>query len=437
MYRLILFFGFVAGLLLPANFLEGKEFSQSVSELLQHGWSRNAQDLLSAEAAYRDAIQQSPRDAKADYAWALVQMRNGKFDAAKEALARAVGKDPTDLRTWRANVWLMLYRRSHLEALDEIQRLADLFPQSPSQQEQQLVAACRLMGRFYGYLAGPGEAAVEASLLAQRETKLLRAMTGNRRAAFEMGKGEVAEHYRKLQEEIDAARREDNSGAEQKVEAQREFVEKEKVRIAEEMELLEKTVSDAKNVMDREVSEIDQDLIPIQRRYAEVEAYARPHQQRIREYELRLSQALSQASAPIREGGREGDQNREEDRRRRERAQREADRWRFEIRREEEALRPLILQAQQLQAQAAGLQRRRAAAVGTYQSIYARSNTAARKLQRTSKTIAAAEREWEFSAKPSDSGRVRSMRAKLPVFVTYERFPLEQERERLLSELRN
>jgi hypothetical protein len=142
-----------------------------------------------------------------------------------------------------------------------------------------------------------------------------------------------------------------------------------------------------------------------------------------------LNAALAEARAA--EGG-ETEQEKNRNRERRDRAQRNADNLRFELRREEEFLRPYVIAARQIEIEAAAVDQQKAAAVASYQATVGPLDTEARKLQRTARLLKAVERE--ASGTPSNtSGKIQDMRARLPLWQTWEQFPLNGERSRVLA----
>jgi hypothetical protein len=413
----------------------GESFEDHASAILHGAWRPSPQSLAAAQAAHAKAVAADADDHRADYALALAQMRASKWDLATESLASATRKSPQDLHAWRAHVWLLLYQRKFPEALAEIDRLANTFPTDPdadAQAEARWQAAAKVMGRAYGYLEGPRSGAVSDDDLAAYEARLSARFTPEREAAFAAGRAELTAAHQQAIATIDAEKQAVVDTKEQEKAAQREFVDSERARIASESEMLQEQAASAKDQLDADVAAIDQELTPIQARYSEVQFAAQPYVDRIRELDRRLSFALSEAARNDAGDGKDQERVRR-DRERRDRAQRDADNLRFEIRREQDLLRPFQIEIQRLQAAAAQLQQRRAAAVAAYQSTVGSLQAAARKLQRIEKQLRVTERELAKTT-GSTSAKTSDLKARLPLLTTYEKFPLEQERLRLLKE---
>lgn len=418
----------------PARAAES--FAEHASTILLDAWRPSPQALAAAQAAHAKAIASDADDHRADYALALAQMKAAKWDGATASLASATRKNPRDLYAWRAHVWMLLYQRNYTAALAEIDRLAQSFPKSTDtdpQAEARWLAAAKIMGRAYGYIAGPRSGAMSADDLAAREAKLMAKITAAREQAFAAGRAEVASAHAAAVAAIDAEKQSVVDLKEEEKVAQREFVDSERSRIATESDSLQQQAESAKGQLDADVNLIDQELTPIQQRYSDVQFAAQPFIQRIAELDRRLQFALSEANRNDAGDGKDQERVRR-DRERRDRAQREADALRFDIRREQEFLRPYQIESQQLQAAAAQLQQRKAIAVASYQRTVGGLEAALRKLQRVEKQLRISEREL---GKPigSTSAKTSDLKARLPLLTTYEKFPLEQERQRLLKEL--
>jgi hypothetical protein len=329
-----------------------------------------------------------------------------------------------------------LYQRQFAAALAEIDRLAQQIPKSAdaaATAEPRWLAATKIMGRAYGYIAGPRSGAMSADDLAAREAKLTAKFTSDLEQAFADGKAEVASAHAAAIAAIDTEKQSVVDLKEEEKTAQREFVDSERSRIATESETLQTQAESAKGQLDADVNIIDQELTPIQQRYSDVQFAAQPYIQRIAELDRRLQFALSEANRNDAGDGKDQDRV-QRDRQRRDRARREADALGFDIRREQEFLRPYQIESQQLQAAAAQLQQRKAVAIASYQRTIDSLNAALRKLQRVEKQLRISEREL---GKPtgSTSAKTSDLKARLPLLTTYEKFPLEQERQRLLKEL--
>jgi chromosome segregation ATPase len=362
-------------------------------------------------------------------------MKSSKWEAATTSLASATRKSPQDLYAWRAYVWLLLYQRKFPAAFDEIHRLAKTFPSeadADSAAEARWQAAAKIMGRAYGYIEGPRAGAVSADDLAARRAKLSAHFTPEREAAFAAGRAELATAHEEAIAAIDSEKQSVVDTKEEEKNAQREFIDSERSRMASEVTSLQEQAESAKSQLDADINRIDQELTPIQQRYSQVQFAAQPFVDRIRELDRRVSFALAEANRNDAGDGKDQDRV-QRDRQRRDRAARDADALRFEIRREQEFLRPYQLEIQQLQAAAAILEQQRAAAAANYQRTFGGLQAAQRKLERIEKQLRASERQL---AKPvgSTSAKTSDLKARLPLLTTYEKFPLEQERLRLLEE---
>lgn len=407
------------------------EYADRVAGILQQGWLPNS--LPQAEAEFASAAALSPKATRADYALALVQMRHQQWPAATSTLDAAAAKAPTDPYIWRARVWLKLCQRDFNAALDDVDAFAKALPPADETSSDAIgQAVARIMGRVYGYLAGPRTSSFDAELLTLRREELLAIMNQTRRDAFTAGEAQIATEHQQYLDAIAAEQAQTLADNEAEKVEQQEQVDSEKVRIEEDLVKLQEQEASAKNLLDEDISKYEQELAPIRQSYALVQAQARPFQIRIQELQARLNAVLAETQTA--EGGKD-EQEKNRNRERRERAQRQAEGLQFELRREQEFLRPYVIQAQQLEIQAAAVEQKKVAALASYQATVAPLNAEARKLQRTARLLKATERQ--AGRTPSNtSAKIQDMRARLPLWPTYEKFPLEEERTRLLTIVR-
>jgi hypothetical protein len=422
--------------LLAATSVSAESFASHTSAILRAAAKPSPQALAAADAAYAEAIAVNADDARADYALALARLRGSQWASAAEALASATRKAPHDVRAWRAYVWLLLYQRQFTPALAEIDRFVPVLAvkgEAEAPTAEQRLEAAKLMGRAYGYLAGPRSGAIPADELTVRHTKLTAKLSPGQAQAFAAGEAEIATIYGEAIAAIEAEKQSVLATNVEEQAAQREFIDSERSRINTEAATLAEQAESAKGQFDADVSVIDQELTPIQQRYNEVQFAAQPFIERMRQLEQRLAFAQSEVARVDVGDGKDPERVRR-DRERREAAQRDAEALRFDLRREQDFLRPYQIEGQQLQAAAAQLAARRAAAAAAYQRTIGSLEAARRKLQRVEIQLQNSERAL---AKPASntSGKTMDLKSRLPLLTTYEKFPLDEERLRLLKEL--
>lgn len=408
-----------------------REFAQRIEALLNLGWQGDAAGLEAAQAQAEKAASLDPLDAHADYALALVQLRARKFSAAQSSLASALAKNPTDLYSWRAQLWLHMYRREYEQAFAQMQQQSDRIATEAAKgtNDPRHAAAARIMGRMYGFLSGPGAERVAAADLLANEEQLLAKQNKAFQEAFAVGRNELLSEFQKRETKLDADRVEADAASAIDRQKDLKFVDEERARIESEAATLETEAATAKSAAESRVSELDSQLSPLQRQLADLENAAQPIQNRLRDLQARYSRALDRSREKQGESKEERDRQRGE----RDRARRDADRWRAEIRVEEERLRPFINEARRTQAAMQRIAQQKAIEIANANRKLNDLTASARKLQRTDKLLGAQERKLE-TGKAAAPPHVQGQKAELTALSTYEPFPLDAERQRLLRQ---
>ena len=69
------------------------ELRAAVRALVNEPWSKTADGLTRAQAAFQQADAIAPHDVRIDYAWALMQLRYLRFDEAEKTLLQVIAVD--------------------------------------------------------------------------------------------------------------------------------------------------------------------------------------------------------------------------------------------------------------------------------------------------------------------------------------------------------
>lgn len=389
--------------------------NENARSILVVGWEPSG--VSDAERRYESVSSSATADAAVDYAMGLVRLKNRKYEDALTALHAATTRHPGHLAAWRAKCWLLVYLRKFDHAVAQMQALADIYPQDEKAPavEAELVETARWLGRLHGHLTW---VAATKLPIETHTAALTSKLSGERLKAFEAGREEVRIACEKLQAELAVIARED---AEQEAERRIMVEEKnksERVRIASEREELLTQAESAKSQTDTSVQAVNTKLAPLEKQYRELEQEARPILNRVNDLQRRARD-------------RDADARKEKDQKRKRDIERDADRLRDEARREENKLAPLQRDAQRVQREAAGLQAERAKLITTFQATLAGINRNLVQLAKDEKAIENSEKS--LMQPPDPTPRHTSLAAKIAAISTYQKFPLEEERARLLE----
>jgi hypothetical protein len=389
--------------------------NENAKSILVVGWESSG--LNDAERRYESVTSGAAADAAVDYAMGLVRLKSRKYEDALTALHAATTRHPGHLAAWRAKCWLLVYLRKFDHAVAQMQALADIYPQDEKAPavEADLVETARWLGRHHGHLTW----AASTKLPMETHTAALTSkLSGERLKAFEAGREEVRAACEKLKADLAVIAQED---AEQEAERRVMVEEKnksERVRIASEREELQTQAESAKSQADTAVQAVNTKLDPLEKQYRELEQKARPILNRVNDLQRRAKD-------------RDADARKEKDQKRKRDIERDADRLREDARREERELAPLQRDAGRVQREAAGLQAERAKLIATFQASLAGINKNLLQLVKDEKAVENSEKA--LTQPPDPTPRYTSLAAKIEAISTYQKFPLEEERARLLE----
>lgn len=419
-------------LILP---LPARAAAPSIVDVLSVGWDTAPEARAAGERAYQQFVKDNPGNRQVLYAYALVKMQQRQYPEAAKLLDQYLTIEKNDLHAWRAKSFLsMLLRQSDL-GLVELDKLSQVLAddmadklKAPGAEEMEDRQRRELhgetvsyLGRMIGYLEGPGEGSVNTATLTTTKTKISNRLSDTWRDILDAAASAVVDEYNVLATAKDDAKFQEIAAAEQ---AKRD-------RIAE----IERLAIEAASRQDELKAGYDKVQEEIA---AENAAYARQDQPLADELNRLSSQAavinreLSVVSADIFSLRRAAEM--EQDQVQRLRLLQESDRL------ERIAVR-LDADLRALERRAAIVQRDRAALALRHRQNLAAYGVTAGRMEKEFKTIETslkrAESERAKLKKPAtgNTGKVIALNKQAIALTTYEVFPLEAEKQRLLDEL--
>jgi hypothetical protein len=386
--------------------------------ILKEGWGGTPEALQDVERRYELLAARSAPDADIAYALALVRLKYHKYDTAVDALESATASRAGHLAAWRAKFWLLVFLRKHDAAIAQMQALANIFPagaKAPAV-ETELVETARWMGRLHGHLTWA--AAETPPAMEQHTGRLAAKLAGERLAAFEEGRKEVRDACEKLQLEFGKIQTQDAADEAKRRELATTSNQKERERITAERAALDAETTAAKTKFDAAMAEFQAQLAPLEKDYSELQLKAKPILNRVGDLK-------QQADRKDRDAKNERDNNRKKD------LQRDADRLNDQARDEQRRLDPIQRDADKVEREASKIQteRTKLAAAGQAYTVTVNQKHAA--LARDEKTVERSEKALLAPAKPTP--RQTSLQSRIAAISTYQRFPIEEERTRLLE----
>jgi len=393
-----------------------------IAELLEAGWQLPAPDAAAVQQFYEASLQADSEDARADLALALVHLKARRYREASHVLDRAVTRDPGNLASWRAYTWLLILLRDRESAIVQMEQLATSLGEGKgtAAPESDQMESARWLGRLSGFLAGPAGNSSAAELLAEREDRIRGRLLESQREAHDAGRDDVLSRYQEIQAEIEKLRADAEAIRDEARRTGREAIARERTDLVAQSDVLGEQSRSAQSRYDAELADLNAQLAPLQARYAELERLAIPYQRRIRDIAIRIADRERRAAET-------------EDPIEKDRLLREADRWRFEIDRDRRDLRIIEREGAVVSAQAARVQTQAAAAARQLQAQQNSLAAQARKIEARRKALDREEASLDDPAKtPAAALAKRNSLSSLTIYIKY---PLEDERARLLAEV--
>jgi hypothetical protein len=394
---------------------------QGVARLFEVGAQNTVKARAAAEEHYNDLKNAAPTDVRITYAYALVQIKHHKYAEASKLLDEVVAARKTDRQAWKAKSWLSVITKNYAAALVDLDRLSQLLPADAAEgdEEEQHLELSRYLGRVFGFLEGP---AADAVIDPQREAarkKILARLTEPRQLAFEEGRSRVLAAWSGLGVEKEESEEKAKGVAEEEREKLLKDLETRKAQLAERRaeigprrEKLRSELTAERDSLAKEERPFLADLNVINAQAAgirrELDFYAADI--------LRLQWRFEREKDPVL----------------RDRLRRELDRTNFLAARVDGNLATLQRQAAGVQAQLAEVQRRHLQAAARINGELARLDNESAALDKQEKRH---DIDTGKAKKPAvgDVRRSRAISAQAAAFTTYEEFPLEAEKQRLLD----
>ena len=239
--------------------IDRMKFAQEVRALLVEGTADPTDGATTAKRHFDAARRLVPGDPRAAYAYGVVLL---KYEKPKEALEQfqAAARDAKGvfLPGFEAVAWVQMLRSEHERALASLRELARRIEQTdeswPTLHDREHSA--EWLGRFIGYLAGPGKSAEHAAEVEALAADLSKLLTGARKRAFEHGQKLAAARYEELKAE--AARPVDEVLAEAR--QKREELQKAALAAEADVKRIEAEIRDIKRPADKQVADLNRDL---------------------------------------------------------------------------------------------------------------------------------------------------------------------------------
>jgi hypothetical protein len=396
-----------------------------VARLLDVGWGTTTSFRTAADSQSEELFSATGRQPSTLYAVALVQMKQRRYAEAGKLIDEILARDKDHLAAWRAKVWLLTVLKNYDAALAAADSLSQLLPKeaaSTAEEEARLQIHVAFLGRFFGFLGGPAQASVNIDGRKEAEKGVTGRLSEERRAVFEEARDRVLQKFIELTD----AKESSKDKAKEQADAQRK---KTLAEIAEQREAdqergkeLEAKVDKFKKEHEKEIEAIRKADSPLLARFTSLSSQATSINSQLINIDLQIVSVQAQLS----------------------------------LTRDQNLKQLLFLELNRLgvleattraelfsvNRQAAGVQQQRSDLAVRQQRADAELAAKIGRIDEELNAIAKKERRADIAEKravktgPSIPASALSLSAQAAALITYDPFPLEQEKSRLLATLK-
>ena len=426
---------FIAGRLLASGLLaiylaaparaDEAETNAQIVKLLQVGWTGNFQARAASDLQYQEVLKVAAGDPKALTASWLVLMHQRRYDDALKRIDECLAKQPGDYQALRAKAWTQAILKNYQGALLTADKISQQMTEEPpitevdAAQHEELIG---FLGRLFGFLGGPVADVVNQDQRKNTERQITERLEESQKPLFnEARDGVLAKHI-----ELTDTKADERGKAIETAEANKEKtlqeIAAEREQIAARAEELQSRTDKLQSELTDELAELEKQDAPLAAELARLDARASVLNRDLFAYQADIDRFERLAAS-------------ERDPVRRQQYLFEADRLIIIANRIDADLAGVNRLGRNVQSQRAALALRAQQAQGNAAGQVARIDREMQDLAKRDKRADGIEKRAGRPATGTTS-KVRSLSAQATALTTYEQFPLEAAREKLLEALR-
>ncbi len=397
------------------------QLATAVAQFFETGWNPQTAREEPLTADFERIEQLAPGDRRIAYAFALIELKNRRYSQAARLLDDALSTDKDDLAARRAKVWLLMLTRKYPAALVEMELLAKSLPppNAGGRDEDTYREMAAFLGRMFAFLEGPMSGAVVEHVLADSRDRVTARLNPQRRAIFDAANRELIRRFATL--DLDRENRQDQAKASEQRDLDRvhDGIDRERRRLTDERKTLDARSDKLRADLKSDLAAIDAELQPLDARLARLETSANSLARSIRAAQAQIALLLFQADHSP-------DPNDQADLRS-QAAQFEADAARNDA------------DLRSVRAEASTVAGRRRDLIADRHIVLDQNRSQFESINRRTAEIAVSDRHLATDLKrvPVDAmgntSKVRALAAQASALTTYEAFPFDSERQRLLD----
>jgi hypothetical protein len=187
----------VTGLCIPVQ-ADEQQSRAAIAKLLDVGWGVTAQARDAADLQYEEVLRAAGRNPRALTASWLVLMQQRRYEEARKRLEEHLALAPDDLTALRAKTWILAVQKNYSAAMHSADKLSELVAAMPLQSDSDRAAqdeSIGFLGRLLGFFGGPAAEAINQEERKALERKLLDRLDETRKAVFEDARNGVLSKF--------------------------------------------------------------------------------------------------------------------------------------------------------------------------------------------------------------------------------------------------
>lgn len=421
----VLFFASVLALSVFSDARAEDAAGAAIAKLLEVGWVNSPQARAAVDTQWAEVQRVAGRDLRAMEASWLVLMQQRRFEEALKRLEEYLAKAPSDFQALRAKAWTQTVLKNYSQAFVTAERLSSLLSKNrPTTEEgmEEHEEAVAFLGRLIGFYGGPAADSINQDERKTLEKKWLERLDESTKVIFEDARNGVLSRFLEMTGESVTAK--ERAAANAKAEKEKSLAElqDEGDRLEAKTKELEEKRDKLNSLFKAEMDEINRQDQPLAMQQTQLAGRANLLNNDLANYSGQIL-TLQQLAAN------------EKDANRQQLYFSQINSLSLLANRMDADLLTLNQQMGNLRVQRAGLQTRR---------VQAQANTATQVngIEREMAEINKRERRNEVLEKKANrptaanTGKVRSLTAQASALSTYDSFPLEAAKARLLEGLR-
>jgi hypothetical protein len=397
----------------------------AIARLLDVGWSNSPQARTAADAQAAEVAKIAAGEPAARQAWLLVLLTQRRYDEAQKQAEALLAKNPADKLAARSKIWTQALLKNYEATMlttDELSKQLAATPPMNDAEQAEHDDLYQFLGRIYGFLGGPIADAISQDERKVAEKAIVERIPETRRALFEEARDGVIVKFLETTGAKDDAQLKAIAAAEAAKDKTLAEIDDERQRITDRSKELDDRRSQLQSELRDELAEIAKEDRPLVQDLARLEARAGALNRDLFSYDIEIGRLQAQA-------------DREENENIRRQLLREAERLAFIASRIQSDLVLVNRQADAINGQRAGLLARQQRAQQSTTDQVRRIDEELGSLAKRDRRNDAIEKR---AARPATgiTSKGRSLAAQATALSTYEPFPLEAAKARLLESLR-